>query len=584
MKFPTILAAIKNENGEYSASIDPDNAPQFIKVKRPNKRAYSSQRRFTIYKLHGIAISKQDVKYPVYIKVNPKGNQTQSNFLITEYGRSDAIYPQEYTIDEDVLQSVYKAEDLGNHLKGLIKTEPEYSSIMEGLNRAYNRSDKSSTGYLVNDEQLLQQNTQPATQSQPVFDVSKAEFYSGAATGADTVWGTEARALGIKVVDYTRDNWNALPQKWKDRLSSEYEQVAAALNRPVIPLGSRGDIEVRRDMMQADKADAIFAIGHVVKPGQIGSKYINKSNHDVVDGGTGYAVQRGILRGIPVYVFDQSDNQWKMWDNNSNSFVIVPEPTLTPHAATIGTRGINDSGRQAIKNILANTMSMQSSILPAFTVPQHPVLSETEATINIYAGTNENADLSNFATRPFTYQNFHFDTVEQAFQTAKFQALRQWLQLYGSKAAQTQINKINEILDQLSNAKTGAEAKRIGGTKLKSRSNDVQELIDLFFGDQEASFAGIKEWNRTGVRMMKEFLKASFEQNPQALQRLLTTGNATLTHIQDKGKWGKEFPRLLMEVREELRQKTTSPGQTNASQILRESQKDDNKKQFHEDC
>jgi len=53
---------------------------------------------------------------------------------------------------------------------------------------------------------------------------------------------------------------------------------------------------------------------------------------------------------------------------------------------------------------------------------------------------------------------------------------------------------------------------------------------------------------------MKMFIKASFEQNPQALQRLLATGNATLTHIQDRGKWGTEFPRLLMEVREELRQ------------------------------
>jgi hypothetical protein len=32
----------------------------------------------------------------------------------------------------------------------------------------------------------------------------------------------------------------------------------------------------------------------------------------------------------------------------------------------------------------------------------------------------------------------------------------------------------------------------------------------------------------------------------------LDTGNAILTHTQDKGKWGKEFPRILMEVREQL--------------------------------
>jgi hypothetical protein len=54
---------------------------------------------------------------------------------------------------------------------------------------------------------------------------------------------------------------------------------------------------------------------------------------------------------------------------------------------------------------------------------------------------------------------------------------------------------------------------------------------------------------------MKALIKASFEQNPQALQRLIATGNATITHTQDKGKWGTEFPKLLMEVREELRWK-----------------------------
>ena len=51
---------------------------------------------------------------------------------------------------------------------------------------------------------------------------------------------------------------------------------------------------------------------------------------------------------------------------------------------------------------------------------------------------------------------------------------------------------------------------------------------------------------------MKEAMLASFSQNPNALAELLATGNATLTHTQDKTKWGTEFPRLLMEVRAEL--------------------------------
>jgi hypothetical protein len=40
---------------------------------------------------------------------------------------------------------------------------------------------------------------------------------------------------------------------------------------------------------------------------------------------------------------------------------------------------------------------------------------QSTRTINIYAGTNENLELSNFAIRPFTYQNAKYNTVEGAF-------------------------------------------------------------------------------------------------------------------------------------------------------------------------
>ena len=66
-----------------------------------------------------------------------------------------------------------------------------------------------------------------------------------------------------------------------------------------------------------------------------------------------------------------------------------------------------------------------------------------------------------------------------------------------------------------------------------------------------------KEWDANSSRIMKELLKQSFEQNPDALAKLLATGNATLTHTQDNTKWKIEFPKLLMEVRNEL-----SPTQT----------------------
>ena len=63
----------------------------------------------------------------------------------------------------------------------------------------------------------------------------------------------------------------------------------------------------------------------------------------------------------------------------------------------------------------------------------------------------------------------------------------------------------------------------------------------------------VTKWDANSSDVMKQLLKESFEQNPQVAQRLLDTGNATLTHNQDKSKWKTEFPRLLMEVRDELR-------------------------------
>jgi predicted NAD-dependent protein-ADP-ribosyltransferase YbiA (DUF1768 family) len=158
-------------------------------------------------------------------------------------------------------------------------------------------------------------------------------------------------------------------------------------------------------------------------------------------------------------------------------------------------------------------------------------------TINIYAGTGENAELSNFAVRPFTIGGETYDSVEQYFQLQKFQIAGVLKFDYNSPNAQSIANKINEVADKIVDTKNGAELKRLGNTKIAGTTFDEQF------------------WNRQGKIAMKEAMMASFSQNPESLKRLLDTGNATLTHTQDTTPWGKEFPRLLMEVREELKSK-----------------------------
>lgn len=170
------------------------------------------------------------------------------------------------------------------------------------------------------------------------------------------------------------------------------------------------------------------------------------------------------------------------------------------------------------------TTEIKPVVTTSIYTPTQPV-----KTINIYAGTGENADLSNFAERPLYPSSAlikgNFRTVEGAFQAQKLGANVNTL--YDSPYQ----GEAYEILQQLEKA-SGAEAKRIG---------------------RNIKGVNISKWDKFAPIIMKSLIRNSFEQNPQALQRLLATGNATLTHNQDKGKWGTEFPRILMEVREELK-------------------------------
>jgi predicted NAD-dependent protein-ADP-ribosyltransferase YbiA (DUF1768 family) len=167
--------------------------------------------------------------------------------------------------------------------------------------------------------------------------------------------------------------------------------------------------------------------------------------------------------------------------------------------------------------------------------------------INIYAGTGENAELSNFADRAVTLNGQTFRTPEGAFQAMKIFFTN--AVLLGAPASKENL----EILEKLKTA-TGAQAKSLGA-KIKDLSTAT--------------------WDRDSSGVMKNILTLSFEQNPDALAKLLATGNATLTHTQDKTKWGKEFPKLLMEVREELRG-TQKPGPGEQLDLFSQEEEENN--------
>lgn len=364
---------------------------------------------------------------------------------------------------------------------------------------------------------------------------------SGGAYGGDTYWDVIGRQFGLTNINHFRPADNQrLSKTLRDRNvkpfsitheQSNYarEQIKQLTGRD-LPYDIGGEL-LARDFYQVDKSDGVFAIANIT------------SSQKAVQGGTNMAVQVGIKQGKPVHVYDLNTESWYQYNQSTGKFEIEDTPVLTKSFAGVGTRNIQNykvnkngqwvdrEGYVGYDKALKAANAIKAVYQKTFNNAQ------TSSTVNIYAGAGENADLSNFAIRPFTH-HFNdgsikeFQSVEQAFQYIK-----------ASKFADTRSND--------------------GNTRPSGKSIQA-EIMDTTTGSQLRSLGrqiknlNVQAWDRSSSFVMKQLLKESFEQNPQALQRLLDTGNATLTHVQDEGKWGKEFPRLLMEVRYELKKKQDS--------------------------
>ena len=183
--------------------------------------------------------------------------------------------------------------------------------------------------------------------------------YSGAAKDADTIWANIGKEFGLgKQVNYRPEDLQKLTKEQLQEVENAYQQAVKDLGRKSLDANTFAGGLVRRDYLQAKSADAVFAISTIVQPNEKDPKnYINKTNKPLVAGGTGYAVQMAINLGKPVYVFDQIKNKWFVWKNNN--FVEITTPILTQKFAGIGTREINENGKQAIRDVYEK--STQSS-------------------------------------------------------------------------------------------------------------------------------------------------------------------------------------------------------------------------------
>ena len=180
--------------------------------------------------------------------------------------------------------------------------------------------------------------------------------HSGGCPGSDMTWENEGMKYGVKTIAYSfyRHVQESKNQKilTAEELNEGFEAVKIA-NKTLKRNPERQYQYVQnllsRNWFQVKNSDAIFAIGMFI-------------DSKTVKGGTGWAVQMAIDNKKPVFVFDQMNNEWNEFNYQSGQFERMDGiPKLTENFAGIGTREINENGKNAIKEIFEKNICLDTS-------------------------------------------------------------------------------------------------------------------------------------------------------------------------------------------------------------------------------
>lgn len=153
---------------------------------------------------------------------------------------------------------------------------------------------------------------------------------------------------------------------------------------------------------------------------------------------------------------------------------------------------------------------------------------ESDNSVDIWWGSEEkdrkNGMLSNLAPREVKFNGISYPSVEAAWQAQKLS--------YANMSV-----KDKKIVLLSLQASDGLTARGIG------RDRNVIKNLD------EAA------WNSAKYQLMHDIIKASFEQNKQAKELLLSTKDSKLTHLKanTRDEWRNKFPEILMQVRSEIK-------------------------------
>ena len=176
---------------------------------------------------------------------------------------------------------------------------------------------------------------------------SECTLFHGGLKGAETVFGETAEQYGVSEVIFTFEGHRLNRDKDPVMLSEEelqrgdisMEIASRMMNRTYY------ETEKIRRVLQSifhmvNRGHQVFVIGHIL-------------DDNSVKGGTGWAVELAKLFNRPLHVFDQSQNKWFSWKDDSWQ---EDSPRITYDTFVgSGTRYLSDEGRSAITELFADS-------------------------------------------------------------------------------------------------------------------------------------------------------------------------------------------------------------------------------------
>jgi len=181
-----------------------------------------------------------------------------------------------------------------------------------------------------------------------MLDRDSAVLFSGAAQGAEAVFGEAAERAGIAEVNFTFDGHSDARRRGIRVLTNEelrhgdvsLTYVSRLMHRkyPDTPLFRK---VLQSIWHQVNNGQEIFVVGKV-------------NADDTVTGGTGVAAEYAKFFNKPLFVFDQERDAWLRW--TGDAFETVRDPVVSqPHFTGTGTRFVKDNGRAAIAALFRRT-------------------------------------------------------------------------------------------------------------------------------------------------------------------------------------------------------------------------------------